>query len=69
MENKKVVMNDDMMDKVTGGTILPYMVKPGDTLEAIAKKYNVTVEQLVKWNHLDDGTTIFRVGQTLKVKF
>ena len=69
MENKKMAMNDDMLDQVTGGTILPYMVKPGDTLEAIAKKYNVKVEDLIKWNHLNDGVTVFRVGQTLKVKF
>ena len=69
MEDKKMAMNDDMLDQVTGGTILPYMVKPGDTLEAIAKKYNVKVEDLIKWNHLNDGVTVFRVGQTLKVKF
>ncbi len=66
---KKFAMNDDQLDMVTGGTILPYMVKPGDTLEAIAKKYNVKVEDLIKWNHLNDGVTVFRVGQTLKVKF
>ena len=69
MENKKMAMNDEMLDQVTGGTILPYMVKPGDTLDSIAKKYNVKVEDLIKWNHLNDGVTVFRIGQTLKIKF
>lgn len=69
MENNKYAMNDDMLDKVTGGTILPYLVKPEDTLESIAKKYAVTVEELIRWNKLDDGTNPFRAGMTLKVKF
>ena len=34
----------------------------------IAKKYNVTIEQLVKWNNIQDPN-ILTVGQQLKVKF
>ena len=50
MAMNKVAMNDEEMDQVTGGSILPYAVQSGDTLAKIAKKYNVTMEQLIKWN-------------------
>ena len=68
MEKSKIAMNDDLMDQVTGGSILPYRVQAGDTLGAIAKKYNVTVEQLMAWNGIKDPNFL-AVGQQLKIKF
>ncbi len=68
MSMNKVAMNDDQMDQVTGGTILPYLVQPGDSLSAIAKKFNVTVEQLMRWNNIQDPNFL-TVGQQLKIKF
>lgn len=68
MNKDKVAMSDDMMNEVTGGTILPYVVQYGDTLGAIAKKYNVTVEQLMKWNNIQNPD-ILMVGQQLIIKF
>lgn len=68
MAMNKVAMNDDEMDLVTGGSILPYAVKSGDTLAKIAKKYNVTLEQLMKWNDIKNPDFI-TVGQQLKIKF
>ena len=64
----KVAMNDDQMDQITGGTILPYLVEPGDSLGAIAKKYNVTIDQLMAWNDIKDPNFL-AVGQKLKIKF
>lgn len=43
-----------------------YTVRRGDTLSAIADRYNCTVAQLQSWNGLK-GTTIY-VGQKLKIK-
>lgn len=43
-----------------------YTVKKGDTLTAIAKKYNTTVDNLVKLNGIKDKNKI-SVGQKLKV--
>ena len=64
----KNIMNEEMLDEVTGGTILPYRVKKGENLADVAKKYNVTVDQLRKWNNSgEDG--VLTVGQLLKVKF
>jgi membrane-bound lytic murein transglycosylase D len=42
-----------------------HMVERGDTLGAIARRYNVTIEQLVYWNDLDG--TMIRVGERLLV--
>ena len=68
MSENKIAMNDEQLDQVTGGTILPYRVKAGDSLASIAKKYNVTVEQLMKWNSITDPNFVM-VGQILKIKF
>lgn len=43
-----------------------YVVKSGDTLSAIAKKFGVTVNQLMAWNHLTNADRI-QVGQVLVV--
>ena len=64
----KVMMNDSEMDAVTGGTMIPYQVKSGDTLNDIAKQFNVSLVQLMKWNNIQDPNLLV-VGQTLKVKF
>jgi hypothetical protein len=46
-------------------SFLPYKVQQGDTLSQIAATYNVSVDEIVKVNHLTD-TAIF-VGQTLVI--
>lgn len=43
-----------------------YTVRTGDTLSAIAKWYNTTVEQLQAWNGISDPNVI-RIGQRLIV--
>lgn len=43
-----------------------HVVEMGDTLYKIAKQYNVSISQLVKWNTLNDANTIL-AGQTLIV--
>ena len=68
MANEKTIMNEDQLDEITGGTILPYRVKAGDNLADVAKKYNVTVDQLMKWNNIEEGG-VLTVGQLLKVMF
>ena len=68
MTNVKIILNDEQMDEITGGTILPYRVEKNDTLEKIALKYHVSVEQLMKWNDIDDPG-VLRAGMLLKVKF
>ena len=44
-----------------------YVVKMGDTLSGIAKKYNTTVKQLQTWNNIKNANKIY-VGQKLRVK-
>ena len=68
MANEKIIMNDEQMDQISGGTILPYRVQAGDSIADIAKKYNVTVEQLLKWNDIHEVGPL-KVGQLLKIKF
>jgi membrane-bound lytic murein transglycosylase D len=51
---KKPIKNDriDELEKDTNY----YTVQKGDNLSTIAKRNNVTVEELREWNHLDDNT-------------
>ena len=44
-----------------------YVVKKGDNLSKIAKKYGTTVEQLMKWNPIKNKNLIY-VGQVIRVK-
>ena len=44
-----------------------YVVKKGDTLTSIAKKYKTSVKQLAKWNNIKN-VNIIKVGQKLRVK-
>jgi LysM repeat protein len=44
-----------------------YIVQKGDTLTAIAKRYNTTVQKLVKLNNIKNPDLIL-VGQKLRVK-
>lgn len=46
-------------------SVVEYKVKSGDTLTAIAKKYNTTVSALKKANGLTSD--LIKVGQTLKL--
>ena len=46
------------------GLAVTYTVRPGDTLSAIARRYNLSVNQLVAWNKLENPNHL-SVGQTL----
>ena len=41
-------------------------VKAGDTLSALAQKYNTTVDAIVKQNHISNANLIY-VGQQLQI--
>jgi LysM repeat protein len=43
-----------------------YKVVKGDTAFSIAKRNNITIDQLSDWNDLTDNQ--IKVGQTLKIK-
>ena len=59
---EKTALNDEQMDKVTGGTMVPRPTESGDTLQSFCDKINaqnnwhVTPSQLIAWNNLPAGT-------------
>ena len=68
MAMNKTALEDDQLDNASGGTILPYQVQYGDTLEKIAGIYHVSEDDLKKWNNIQNPSAIV-AGQTLVVKF
>ena len=50
----------------TAGTGRTHIVKKGDTLGAIARRYHVTVKQLMNWNKIKNVNAL-RIGQRLRV--
>lgn len=56
-----------LMGNGSGTSAATYTVKKGDTLSAIAKKYNTTVSELAKLNNIKN-VNIINVGQVLKLR-
>ena len=54
------------MNESVAGTGRTHVVKKGDTLGAIARRYHVTVKQLMTWNKLRNANSL-RIGQRLRV--
>ncbi len=46
--------------------IVPYTVRAGNTLFAIAQFFQTTVEEILKYNNIQNPSEIF-VGQTLQI--
>ena len=53
--------------KMKSNTVKTYVVKSGDTLSKIAKRYNTTVEKLVEINKISNPNLIY-IGQTIKIE-
>jgi LysM repeat protein len=49
------------------GTVTDYTVKAGDTLTSIARKYDTTVEALLKANPQIKNPDLIRVGEVIKI--
>lgn len=62
---KPVVENVVVTTSNTEAKSITYRVKSGDYLGKIADKHNVTVKNIMKWNHLK--STKVHVGQKLKI--
>ncbi|MFP2910378.1 LysM peptidoglycan-binding domain-containing protein [Pyxidicoccus sp. 3LFB2] len=54
-------------EKVAGRTRVTYGVQSGDSLWVIATKFNVSVDELKKWNNLGRRTPTLQVGSLLHV--
>lgn len=52
---------------ITNNSARTYVVKKGDTLSSIAKKYNTTYQKIAKDNNISDPNKIY-VGQKLIIK-
>lgn len=57
---KQAKANDD-----GHGTLKRHKIKPGETLGSIARKYRVTVKQIMRWNGMTN--TNIRAGKYLKI--
>lgn len=55
--------NDQSVSTSSAGT---YVVKAGDTLYSISKKYNTSVEKLKAWNNINSNS--ISVGQILEIR-
>ena len=55
--NQKIIIKQETIDNVPHETI--YIVKKGDTLSGIAKKYNTTYQKLAKDNNIENPNLIY----------
>ena len=66
MDNE--TLNDGMLEQIDGGGRIVYQGQAGETLEAIAQNKHVSVEQLIRWNKIEDPNVI-PVGTKLTIKY
>ena len=63
---QKLRIPESYKEEVTPPSFITYTVKKGDTLYSIAKKYGVTVNQILVDNNLNNNN--LSIGQTLKIR-
>ncbi len=69
--NSSIYLTDQVIKDIAAGSVAGggsktcYTVKKGDTLSHIARRYRVSVKQLMSWNHLRSDK--LRIGQKIYV--
>ena len=66
IDNIKFTENQNRYENEDYDSLILYIVKPGDTLWKIAKKFNTTIEELAKKNGIEDVNKI-NVGQKIYI--
>lgn len=61
-------MTEEELKDVRGGTRIVISVEWGDTLGKLAEKFHCTVEDICKWNNIEDPNKI-QEGQKLEFRF
>lgn len=62
----KVPVTDNETKPLTKTAFIDYIVKSGDSLYKLAKKYNITVNDIMKDNNL--SSPILSIGQVIKIR-
>lgn len=57
-------VKDNDLEKVVGGTKIPYIINDGDTLAKLAEVFKVSIEDICKWNKIKNPDKI-ETGKTL----
>lgn len=60
------VANDNAAKRSVTANAVAYQVKNGDTLWDIARRHNVSIAQIQKWNNLSDPSAV-KPGSTIKI--
>ena len=69
MENKNMIDNE--LENVTGGASYQntyYTVQPGDTLGAIAARYNTSVSRLMSLNPRIKNANLIYAGEAIRIR-
>lgn len=66
LEKKRKEVPQAQKPKSSTSSVKYHTVKEGDNLGNIAKKYNVTVKEIVNWNKLENPNAL-SIGQKLKI--
>lgn len=64
MINMTFELKDKDLEDIVGGTKIPYIVNEGDTLAKLANVFHVTVDDICRWNHIENPDKI-ETGKTL----
>lgn len=69
-ENDVNIVKDEKLSDVTGGTsvsFVHYTVVKGDTMTNIARRFNTTTQEILKYNPMIKSPNLLRVGWVLLI--
>ena len=64
-QNIEKMLKDAKLNDDGNGDMIRHKIKSGETLGSIARRYRVTVKQIMRWNNMRN--TNIRAGKYLKI--
>jgi LysM repeat protein len=52
-------------EEATSSQVIMHVVQPKETMYSIARKYEVEIDEVKKWNEMD--TTDLKIGQQIRI--
>ncbi|MFM7432835.1 MAG: LysM peptidoglycan-binding domain-containing protein, partial [Gammaproteobacteria bacterium] len=67
MPGERLIVSGNASESTSASKRVTHRVRSGETLSSIAKRYGVTISQLIRWNDIS-ANRVLRIGQRLIIR-